>query len=506
MLKSWEVVLNSCSYIAEEMGVVMRNTAFSPNIKDRLDMSAAITDCFGRLVAQAEHIPVHLGSMPIGVKNLISCFKQIEEGDVLLTNDPYVAGTHANDVTMASPVFFKGEIAGYVAIKAHYVDIGGCTPGSLSASATELCQEGLVVPPVKLCEKASLKQEILKIFSENSRTPVYVYADAMAQISALKVGVKRLKELFEARGEFVKQAWNEALEYVRRYTKKLVSSLPKGRYRAEDYIELKEKDIAIRLELEVSDGIKLDYSKTHPQVDAPVNAVYGVTVSSSVFALKSALDPEMPVNSGFFDVVEIIAPEGCLLNPKKPAPVSAGNVETSQRVADVVLNALSQFLDLPAASQGTMNNLMVGGKGWAFYETIGGGSGARPNENGVSGVHTNMTNTLNTPIEVIESAYPMRVIRYELRENSGGVGKFRGGDGIIREIELLEDSVVTIVGERVRHAPWGVKGGKPGSCARYSVIVEGKEMLLDSKQTVRVPAHSVIRIMTPGGGGYGSPE
>jgi len=237
-----------------------------------------------------------------------------------------------------------------------------------------------------------------------------------------------------------------------------------------------------------------------------VNAVYGVTVSSSVFALKSALDPEMPVNSGFFDVVEIIAPEGCLLNPKKPAPVSAGNVETSQRVADVVLNALSQFLDLPAASQGTMNNLMVGGKGWAFYETIGGGSGARPNENGVSGVHTNMTNTLNTPIEVIESAYPMRVIRYELRENSGGVGKFRGGDGIIREIELLEDSVVTIVGERVRHAPWGVKGGKPGSCARYSVIVEGKEMLLDSKQTVRVPAHSVIRIMTPGGGGYGSPE
>jgi len=335
---------------------------------------------------------------------------------------------------------------------------------------------------------------------------VYVYADAMAQISALKVGVKRLKELFEARGEFVKQAWNEALEYVRRYTKKLVSSLPKGRYRAEDYIELKEKDIAIRLELEVSDGIKLDYSKTHPQVDAPVNAVYGVTVSSSVFALKSALDPEMPVNSGFFDVVEIIAPEGCLLNPKKPAPVSAGNVETSQRVADVVLNALSQFLDLPAASQGTMNNLMVGGKGWAFYETIGGGSGARPNENGVSGVHTNMTNTLNTPIEVIESAYPMRVIRYELRENSGGVGKFRGGDGIIREIELLEDSVVTIVGERVRHAPWGVKGGKPGSCARYSVIVEGKEMLLDSKQTVRVPAHSVIRIMTPGGGGYGSPE
>lgn len=504
-----EIILNSCRYISEEMGVVLRNTAFSPNIKDRLDMSTAITDAEGRLVAQAEHIPVHVGSMSVGVRNIISKLagKDLNEGDVIVTNDPYVSGTHLNDVTMVSPIFHKSELIGFAASKAHYVDVGGSTPGSLSSSATELYQEGIIIPPLHLYKRGEINEEILSFFSENVRVKDYVIGDSRAQAAAVRIGVRRVLELFEKYGNYVTDAWKEGLDYIENYTRNLIRDIPNGKYTAEDFMELKDEDLELVSTIEVKDdNMKIDFKGTHKQVESPVNAVYGVTVSSTTFALKSALDPDIPFNYGFLIPVSIDIPEGTMLNPIKPAPVSAGNVETTQRIVDVVFRALSNFVDLPAASQGTMNNIMIGGKDWAFYETIGGGSGARPNSDGVNGIQVNMTNTLNTPIESIEKYYPLEILRYEFRDNSGGNGKFKGGLGLVREIKVLDDATITVVGERMRRGPWGVKGGGEGKPAEYSVLINGKTALLQSKQSIRLKKGSILKIKTPGGGGYGNIE
>lgn len=504
---NFEVVLGGMRWVAEEMGLVMRNTSFSPNIRDRMDMSAAITDSEGRIVAQAEHIPVHLGSMSVGAKNLIDAVGVLDEGEVAVTNDPYISGTHLNDVMMISPIVFRGKTAGFTAVKAHYVDIGGGTPGSLSATATDLYQEGLIIPPVTVCRAWEVDTTLLSIFSANSRTPISIKGDMLAQIAALRIGVLRMAEMFEKYGSSVTDAWTKSIAYVERYTRSAVSAIPAGEWQAEDYVELEDRDVVIHVSIRSGkDVLVVDYSGSSPQLEVPVNAVYGVTVSSTAFALKAALDPDLPFNYGFFGAVVITAPPGSVVNPVKPAPVSAGNVETSQRIVDVVFRALAEPLDLPAASQGTMNNILFGGKNWAFYETIGGGAGANRNADGVSAVQVNMTNTLNTPAEVIEAQYPLRVTAYRIREASGGSGLFRGGDGIEREFQVLEPCTLTVVGDRSRHPPWGVKGGGNGACSEYWLMKGDRAFRLLSKQSIKLEKGSKVKILTPGGGGYGRPS
>jgi N-methylhydantoinase B len=516
-----EVIRHAASFAAEEMGVVLRNTAFSPNIRDRLDHSCAILSPEGDLVAQAEHIPVHLGSMPIGVKNLVERLERegvgLEPGDVVVTNDPYISGTHLNDVMVLKPVYYRGVLVALVANKAHHVDMGGSVPGSIGGGVRSLVEEGLVIPPVKLVSRGRLRRDILALLEANVRTPRYLKGDLMAQLAALNTGEKRILELAERYGiEALIEAWDEMLGYTERYVRRRIAELVEkynveGSYRAVDYLELSDGSLAkIAVSVEFGrDSVRVDFSGTDPQVDEPLNAVYGVTVAATTFALKSVIDPELPMNQGFYRVVEIHAPRGSLVNPVPPAPVGGGNVETSQRIADVVLRALAEAFpgQVPAASCGTMTNVMVGGHGWAFYETIGCGSGARPCCDGVDGVHTNMTNTLNTPIEVIESEYPILFRAYELRPDTGGPGHYRGGLGITRAFTVLEDNVVlTIYSERYKLQPWGLEGGRPGAPSRHYVVrANGVREELPAKATVVLMRGDTVYINTPGGGGYGDP-
>jgi len=514
-----EVIRHAAIFTAEEMGVVLRNTAFSPNIRDRLDYSCAILSPGGELVAQAEHIPVHLGSMPVGVKNMVRALEEngvsLGPGDVAVSNDPYVTGTHLNDVMVLKPVYVDGELVAYVANKAHHVDVGGLVPGGIGAGVRSLREEGLVIPPVKLVEAGKLREDVVRILEANVRTPRSLRGDLMAQLAALNTGEKRIRELAERYGvDALLEAWEEILGYTERYTRTLLQGLVGdggGAYEAEDYVELESGGLArIRVRLEISpERIVADFTGTDRQVDEPLNAVYGVTVAATTYAIKAVIDPDMPMNSGFYRVVEIRAPRGTLVNPVPPAPVGGGNVETSQRIADVVLRALAEAFPgrVPAASCGTMSNLLLGGRGWAFYETIGCGSGARPCCDGVDGVHTNMTNTLNTPIEVAEAEYPLLFRAYELRPDSGGPGRWRGGLGVVRAVTVLEDGVtVTVYAERSRLRPWGLEGGEPGAPFRsYVVKASGERVELPAKATVRLGRGDTVYIETPGGGGYGSP-
>jgi len=520
---TFEVIKYTSIFIAEEMGIELRNTAYSPNIKDRLDHSCAILSPQGGLVAQAEHIPVHLGSMAIGVMNTIEYLKKMEEelqeGDVVIVNDPYIAGTHLNDILLLKPVYYNGDMVAIVANKAHHVDIGGIVPGSIGGNAREMLQEGLVIPPLKIVKNGRIQKDIIRLIEANVRTPKYLHGDLRAQIASLNVGEKRIKEMIMKYGkDTVLNAWRELLDYVERYTKSKIREHGKpGIYEAEDYIELSDNTLAkIKVKVKVEEeSIIVDYNGTNKQVNEPVNAVYGVTVAATTFALKSVIDPEMPMNHGFYRVVKIGAPLGSLVNPKPPAPVSGGNVETSQRIVDVVFLALAQGFPgrVPAASCGSMNNVMVGGvhpegTTWAFYETVGGGSGGRPGADGVDGVHTNMTNTLNTPIEILEKEYPILFMAYSLRQDSCGAGEYRGGLGITRAFKVLEDNVVlTIMAERVRTRPWGLMGGKPGAPGYHYVIrANGTKIVLKSKDTIVLGKGDIVYINTPGGGGYGPPE
>ncbi|WP_420804939.1 hydantoinase B/oxoprolinase family protein [Hyperthermus butylicus] len=514
-----EVIRNASIYIAEEMGVVLRNTALSPNIRDRLDHSCAILDAEGNLVAQAEHIPVHLGSMSVAARNIVEWLERngvtLDEGDVVVSNDPYIVGTHLNDLMLLKPVYAEGRLLGYVAAKAHHVDIGGGVPGSLSPNAKSLIEEGLVIPPVKLVVRGELRRDILRLLEANVRTPRYLRGDLLAQIAAVNVGERRLRELVDRYGaSIVMEAWKRTLDYTERYARNRIRALVEkygvyGKvFTAEDYLELGSGPARIRVSILFSGGsITVDFAGSNRQVDEPFNAVYGVTVAATTFALKAVIDPEMPMNQGFYRVVNIAAPRGTIVNPEPPAPVGGGNVETSQRIVDVVLRALADaFPDrVPAASCGTMTNVALGGRGWAFYETVGCGSGARPCCDGVDGVHTNMTNTLNTPIEVAEAEYPILFLAYELRPNSGGSGKYRGGLGIIRAFTVLEDGVkLSIIGERVRLRPWGLRGGGKGAPARFIIVRrDGRVELLESKASVELHRGDRVYIATPGGGGYG---
>lgn len=517
-----EVIKNAAIFISEEMGIALRNTSFSPNIKDRLDHSCAILTPRGELVAQAEHIPVHLGSMAVGVENTLRYLERegesLEPGDVVIVNDPYIAGTHLNDIMLLKPVYVGDSMVAIVANKAHHVDIGGSVPGSIGGGARELIQEGIVIPPLKLAVRGVIREDLLKLIGANVRTPRYFRGDVMAQYAALNVGERRLRELVERYGvDAVLEAWEYAFNYTERYTRsKVAKETRPGDYEGEDYIELPDGNLLpIRARVTIGDGgISVDYKGTSKQVDAPINAVYGVTVAATAFALKSVIDPEMPMNHGFFRVVKIHAPEGSLVNPRPPAPVSGGNVETSQRIVDVLLRALANAFPerVPAASCGSMNNVMIGGvrengESWAFYETIGCGSGARPTMDGVDGVHTNMTNTLNTPIERLETEYPILFVKYELRPDSGGPGTYRGGLGITRAFKLLEGrAVLTIMSERTRTRPWGLRGGESGAPGEHYIIrADGRIEKLPGKATVVLEKGDTVYINTPGGGGYGDP-
>ncbi|HZV76329.1 MAG TPA: hydantoinase B/oxoprolinase family protein [Candidatus Babeliales bacterium] len=515
-----EVVKSALAYAAEEMGIAVRNAAYSPNIKERLDHSCALFDRFGRLVAQAEHIPVHLGSLPWGLRRMLDIVERerggVCEGEMWVANDPYVAGTHCNDVTLLRPIFADGRLIGFAANKAHHADVGGSAPGSMPADANELFAEGLVVPPMRLVRDDRVADEIVALFCANSRTPHARMGDLRAQVAGNYTGERRLLELCARYGaDALEAAMAAALDDSERAMRDALRRLGNGIFEATDYLEdLDGKAcIAIHVRLELHDGsARFDYAGTAEQVSFPLNAVFGVTLSGVYYALRAVTDPTIPMNAGCFRPVEVIAPEGCLLNPRRPAPVSGGNVETSMRNADVVLQALALAAPerVPACSGGTMSNVMLGGTRtdgsvWAFYETNGCGMGARPTRDGIDAIHCHMTNTLNTPIEAIERDYPLRVVRYEIAEGTGGAGRHRGGDGLIRSIELVEGTArATLLADRHTRRPPGALGGEPGARGAHSFARRGFEAPLRAKASLRMNPGDVLTIQTPGGGGYGT--
>jgi len=518
-MTSWELIYKATIYIAEEMGVALKRSAFSPNIRERMDHSCAVIDRKGRIVAQAEHIPVHLGSFRVCVRNIMEWLDRngvsLEEGDMLIFNDPYISGTHLNDVTIISPVYYRGVLAGYVINKAHQVDVGGPMPGSMNPLARTIYEEGLIIPPVKILRRGAIDREIMGLIKANTKTPEITEGDTKAQIAANIVGAKRVTELVDRYGlETVERAWDAAIEHGRSIALSRISRWRRGVFEAEDYMEIEPIDPVIRVRLDIMDkGVRADFSGTSKQIDRPYNSVYGVTYSAVVFSIRSIMEGEVPVNDGFYSIVDVIAPEGSLVNPVKPAPVSGGNVETSQRIADTVLRALANAAPdrVPAAGSGTMMNVMIGGysleKGyWAYYETIGGGTGGRPGKHGVSGVHVNMTNTMNTPIEIAERSYPILYTSYRIREGSGGDGLYRGGDGIVRSFITQTPARLSIMAERIRRPPWGLWGGEPGKPGRIAIRKKnGREIVMPGKFTVELDEGDEVVIETPGGGGWGKP-
>lgn len=514
---SLAVFRNLFTSVAEEMGETLQRAAFSPNIRERLDFSCAVFSKDGRMVAQAAHIPVHLGSMPASVAYAIHTFMGsdigIQQGDVIMLNDPYRGGTHLPDVTMVSAVFAGGEIAFFVASRAHHADIGGMSPGSLPLS-TELYQEGLIIPPIKLMLSGWYNEGVLALLTANSRAPQERIGDIEAQLAAHRVGESRLHDLIIAHGNVTLNEHAEALiAYARDMTEATISTIPYGVYTFEDMLEgdgQRETPIPIKVRLSVLESqMVVDFSESAPQVVGNVNAVEAIVRSAVGYAIRLLTDEDIPMNHGCFDPISIITEEGSLLNPQFPAAVAVGNTETSQRIVDVVLGALSQALPdrIPAASQGTMNNLTVGGvvngRQFVYYETIGGGHGGHPNGDGISGRHSHMTNTLNTPVEALESALPLRVVAYGLRENSGGEGRYRGGDGIRRVYEFLSPATVTVNSERRLRAPYGLMGGGVGRRGVNTLIRDGKAQVLGGKVTFFARAGDLLVIETPGGGGWG---
>ncbi|NON61595.1 hydantoinase B/oxoprolinase family protein [Acidianus sp. RZ1] len=515
---SWEIIHKAMEFIAEEMGVALKKSSMSPNIRERMDHSCAIMDPMGNLVTQAEHIPVHLGSFRIGVRNLLDYMNKeglnIEEGDVIVLNDPYISGTHLNDVMMVSPIYCSDKLVGYAVNKAHHVDVGGPVPGSINPNATTLYEEGLIIPPTYLMEKGKLNRDVLDLILSNFKSPYTSIGDLNAQIAANRLGILRVSQLIDKYGlESVRRGWEESITYSRDLSTKEIEKWPKGTYSAMDYLEgIDGNLIKIKVNIAISENkIIADFNGADPQLPQPLNAVYGVTFSATTFVIRSLIGKEIPTNEGFYSLIEVRASEGLLVNPIKPAPVSGGNVETTQRIADTVFKSLSNVLPdkVPAAGSGTMMNVMLGGyyKGsyWAHYETIGGGTGGRPNKDGVSGVHVNMTNTLNTPIEIAEKDYPLLFTAYHIRYGSGGDGKHKGGDGIVRAFKILAETKLSILGDRFKVPPWGLFGGKSGSIAKVTIKrKEGKIEEISGKFTTTLYEGDEVIIETPGGGGFGS--
>ncbi len=519
-----EIMKHMLTAVAEEMGAALGRTAFSPNIKERRDFSCAVFDPQGQMVAQAAHIPVHLGAMPLSVAAALARFPDLAEGDIVALNDPYHGGSHLPDITLVSPVYTATAagpvLLGYVASRAHHADVGGMAPGSMPL-ATELFQEGLIIPPVRLARRGQPAEGILDLITRNSRTPAERLGDLTAQLAAHEVGAARLRALAQRYGHEVLHAYMGYLQdYAEAMVRHLIRTMPRGRFRFQDVMDddgLGTTDLPIVVTVEAQgERLRVDFTGTAAEAPGGINAVAAVTLSAVFYVVRCLLaDDDVPTNAGIFRPVDVILPEGTLVNARFPRAVAAGNVETSQRIVDVLLGAFAQALPerVPAAAQGTMNNITIGGENpgtggrFAYYETVAGGMGAATDADGLSGVHVHMTNTLNTPAEALEYAYPLRVTRYELRRGSGGVGRRRGGDGLVREIELLADAQVTILSERRRHAPWGLAGGAPGAPgANWHIPAGGRPTPLPGKVTLRVRRGDRIRIETPGGGGYGTAE
>jgi N-methylhydantoinase B len=504
--------------IAEEMGAVLRRTAFSPNIKERRDYSCAVFDGAGQVIAMGDHMPVHLGSLPMSVRAAVDAL-QLEAGDIAILNDPFAGGTHLPDITMVSPVFVAEEVRPifYVASRAHHADVGGKYPGSMGLCRT-IDEEGIRIPPTRLARAGVTDQRVLKSILDNVRTPEEREGDLAAQAGACRVGEVRLRQLVARYGaKRVGQLCSALLDYSERLMGAELSRMPAGKFAAEDFLDsdgFGETPIRIRVSVEIdpaSTSARVDFAGSSPQVESSMNAVFAITYSATYYVFRCLLPEDAPANAGLMRPIDVQVPEGTIVNAAPPAAVAAGNVETSQRIVDVLLRALAQALPdrIPAASSGTMNNLTIGGvdartgKPFAYYETIAGGMGARPTADGLSGVHTHMTNSLNTPVEALEYAYPFRVRRYSYRPGSGGNGKFRGGDGLIREIELLSDAQVTLMSDRRKFRPYGLAGGKGGAAAR-AVHVSGKERReIPAKCSLEAKKGELVRIETPGGGGWG---
>jgi len=496
--------------IAEEMGAVLRRAASSPNIKERADCSAALFTAGGELLVQAEHIPVHLGSMPAAVQAAVrAAGPDPAPGAQWVLNDPFAGGTHLNDVTLVAPVHVDARLVGWVANRAHHADLGGLTPGSMPPDAVDIDEEGLRLPPMLLDDAVAAR------LADSSRAPDERRGDLAAQRGANAVGVGRLAAAIRRVGST--EPLTEILDYGERRMRAALRSLPNGRWRFEDVLDSAgprphqqtPTRVVVTLDLD-DDTATFDFTGTDPQRPGNVNAVAAVTESAVVFALRTATDPDIPANGGATRPVRIVAPAGTVVAATPPVAVGAGNVEVSQRVADVCLGALAAAVPgrIGAAGQGTMNNVLLGGAGWVYYETIGGGQGARPWADGMSGVHTAMTNTRDTPVEALERSLPLRVRRYGLRRGTGGAGIYRGGDGIERELEVLTDVTASLITERRRTAPWGLAGGAPGAVGENWLLPGGdasRAERLPDKVTITLRAGDVLRVWTPGGGGYGRP-
>jgi N-methylhydantoinase B len=509
-----EIFKGLLSAIPEEMGITLRRSSFSANIKERLDFSCALFDSQSRMIAQAAHIPVHLGAMPLSVQ---ACIEELEfrPGDVAILNDPFRGGTHLPDITFVSPIFLDGDLLGFAANRAHHADVGGITPGSMPVS-TDVHQEGILIPPSKLVLGGELNDELWRRIMSEVRTPEERAGDLRAQLAANNIGVHRTLELMQRYGlQAVHEAVAELLDYSERLTRELLTELPAGTYRFSDQMDddgVTSDPAVIKVAITIDSGkAQVDFAGTSEQRQGSINAVYAIALSAVYYVFRCLLSSDVPSNSGSMEPIEVLAPKGSLVNASSPAAVAGGNVETSQRIVDVLLGALSQVFpdQIPAASQGTMNNLTIGGwdpereRAFAYYETIAGGAGATPHQAGASAIHTHMTNTLNTPIEAIEYEYPFLVTRFEIRANSGGEGRFAGGDGIVREIELLSEAEVTILSDRRRFEPYGLDGGQNGSIGRNTLLTGDERKQLPGKFTRKLARGDRVQIATPGGGGHG---
>jgi N-methylhydantoinase B len=513
-----EVLRNALEATAQEMGGVLKLTSFSPNIKERMDASCAIFDAEAQLVAQAEHVPVHLGSMLKAVGPSIAAVGRLDRGDVLIVNDPFIGGAHLPDITLIAPVHAGATLLGYVATRAHHSDVGGMEPGSMPGKSSEIYQEGIIVPPVRLYAGGELRDEVLRLILANVRTAAERRGDLNAQLAAIRIGERRLVELSERYGAGgLRQGFDAILDYTERRMRNRIAELPPGTYLAQDCLDddgSSNEPVVIEVRVEVArDRLTLDFAGSSPQRAGNINAVAPMTHSASFFALKVLTDATIPANAGMLRPVEIRIPAGSFLDAQSPAAVCAGNTETTQRIADTVLKAFAQLAPdrIPAASQGTMNLIGVGGidprngRSYTYIETIAGGQGGRPHGHGMDGVQCNMTNTMNTPVEALEIAYPLRVERYELREGSGGEGRHRGGHGVVRALTVIgHDARVSLQSDRRRFPPYGLHGGDDGTTGRNSMRGEdGSVRELPGKASFTLRAGETVSVETPGGGGWG---
>ena len=498
--------------IAEEMGAVLRRTSFSPNIKERRDYSCAVFDGSGQVVAMGDHMPVHLGAMPLSVRHALEAFR-LGQGDVAIVNDPFRGGTHLPDITAVSGVLLGGRRRAdyYVASRAHHADVGGMSPGSMPL-AREIYQEGLRIPPVLLMRGGEVQRDVMELILANVRTPEEREGDLLAQVMAARRGEERLREISKKYGMArVKRSAAELLDYTERVTRAMLRGIPDGEYCFEDFLDndgITEEPVRIAVEIRIrGDVAEVDFTGSSPQVAGCVNANYAIAVSAAMYCFRCLIDADIPYNAGLLRPIRVIAPERSVVNAGLPAAMAAGNVETSQRITDTILGALAKALPerIPAASSGTMNNLSFGGwdsfrnRAFAYYETIAGGMGASSRGAGRPATHTHMTNSWNTPVEAFEHEYPLRVREYRIRKGSGGAGHFQGGDGIVRELEFLEDADVTILSDRRERGPWGLEGGESGAPGRNEV--SGKPV--PAKTRVAIPRGGRLRIESPGGGGWG---